>query len=296
MNDLAKRTVEREWRKAKTVMYLEAPVEAIWPYLATPGGMNAYLTDVAEIQGGHEELTVGDTIRIVIGDLVNEARCIACEKPYLLTLEDHHQPVLPDGTVCEYRIRTSFHLEPCPTTDEQPLSKVTVIAEGYGEDEMMQWIRESGEMGWRQSLLNLKCVIELGLDLRNQIFGYPRMGVSNCTASPEKIRQLGLDPAAVRGNYLLEVYPNGPAAKAGLIASDLVTEIAGRPTATYQQFVQALGSVNGSAAEVEIVYYRQGKRYQTTIPLSYADQYTGLIDPLDVPLEQVAEQRRKHNN
>ncbi|UFJ42401.1 PDZ domain-containing protein [Brevibacillus humidisoli] len=288
MPDHMQRNVEHSSHQAKTVMYIEAPLETIWYYLATPAGMNAYLTDVATIESRGEELTVGDTIRIVIGDLVNEALCVACEKPRLLTLEDHFQPVLPDGTVCDYRIRTSFLLEAC-----ENMTKVSVIAEGYDGDDFMQWIRESGEMGWRQSLFNMKNVIELGLDLRNEIFGYPRLGVSNCTATEEKIRQLGLDPSIVRGNYLLEVYPNSPAAKAGLQAGDLVMQIGKTKTATYRQFVQALGAAYGSPQEVKIVYYRQGECCQTTARLSYAAEYTGLFDPTEIPLEQVAKQRQK---
>ncbi|MBO8162722.1 MAG: PDZ domain-containing protein [Brevibacillus sp.] len=279
---------DTSWQRARVAMYIESPPETIWYYLATPAGMNAYLTDVATIDSDREELAEGDTIRIVIGDLVNEARCVACVKPFLLSLEDHFRPLLPNGSVCEYRIRTHFRLKAC-----KEMSKVTVEVEGYTQDDFMQWIRESGEMGWRQSLFNLKNVIELGLDLRNEIFGYPRLGVSNCTATAAKIRQIGLDPSRVSGNYLLEVYPNSPAEQAGLQAGDVVTEIAGRKTATYRQFVQALGAAANTAREVEIVYYREGERHRTTAHLSYAEEYTGLFDPTDQPLEEVAKQRRK---
>ncbi|GAA4726555.1 PDZ domain-containing protein [Brevibacillus fulvus] len=270
--------------------YIEAAIEEVWSLLATPDGMNRYLTDKVEVAGGKEQVQAGDALKIYIGDLVNHALCVRCKPPVVFQLADRFQPLLPDGSSWEYRLTTAFFLEKLGK-----MTKVTVKVEGYTEEEWMQWIRQSGEMGWRQSLFNLKCVLELGLDLRNEVFGYPRLGVSNYAASPQQIAGMGLNPDRIRGNYLIDVFPGSPAANAGLRSGDLVTCIGGKAVDSYQAFVQALALSARQNRPVTITFYRERQLMQTEAVLSYHADYTGLIDPTIVSLDEVASERRKQN-
>jgi uncharacterized protein YndB with AHSA1/START domain len=276
--------------KSKTVnnMLIEAPIEKVWQYFSTADGWNRYLSDIAQNYADRNEITQGDMIQFVIGELTNYSTCVDCKKPHYISFRDTYEALFPNGENWTYELKTSFLLE-----QKGGMTEVTVLVEGYTEDEMMQWVRECGEMGWRQSLFNLKCVIELGLDLRNEIFNYPRLGVFNYSATEEQIRRQGLNPARVKGNYLHTVYPNGPAARAGLQNGDIITHINQYAVPSYYQFVRALSRHYRIKADVAIQYYRSGKPFRTTAVLTLDDQFTGMIDPLQITLEELALQRRQ---
>lgn len=276
-------------KQAKAVMHIESPAEVIWPYLATPAGMNAYLTDEVIVAGG--TIKEGDAVRIVIGDMINDAVCLIHDRPRLFSLRDRFRTLLADGSYLEYELTTTFQLEEI----ESWMTQVTVVAEGYEVgNTWMQWLRECGELGWRQSLFNLKHVIELGLDLRYDIFGYPRLGVCNCTASKEQIAQQGCDPRQIGGNVLLEVFPDGPAAKAGLRRGDIVLALSGEPVPSYLAFVKALATYFREQTAIPITYVRDGHICHTTASLSSDPLLTGLVQPSEERIAAILNRKADH--
>ncbi len=274
--------------QAKAVMHIEAAAEEVWPYLATPEGMNAYLTDEVNVEGNRIE--EGAEVRIVIGDMINEAVCLKSDPPRRIVLRDLFRTLLADGSYLEYELTTAFVLE-----QEGVMTKVTVLAEGYEKNNIwMQWLRECGELGWRQSLFNLKHVIELGLDLRYDIFGYPRLGVCNCTASRELLKQHGYNPDQIGGNVLLEVFPDSPAYRAGLRQGDLVLALSGEPVPTYHTFVKALSLSVREQQAIPITYAREGRIYHTTASLSSDPLLTGLVQPTEERIAAILNRKADH--
>ncbi|MGX4583722.1 PDZ domain-containing protein [Paenibacillus chitinolyticus] len=267
-------------------VYIEAPIEQIWDCLSTPSGWNSYLSDIAASSESAGPFREGEEIELVIGELTNHALCAEVIEFRRISLEDHFKALFPDGSEWTYRLKTTFSLEPV-----EHMVKVTVEVEGFTDDEMLQWVREGTEVGWRQSLFNLKCMLELGIDVRNDIFGYPRLGIFNYTASPEQLKASNAEDTG--GNYLKEVFPNGPAAASGLQPGDLLTHIGAEPVPTYYHLVKALSGHYGKKEPVELAYIRCGSRRTARVHLSYEDQFTGLIDPTSVSLEEVAEDRKR---
>ncbi|GLI08266.1 hypothetical protein YDYSG_42960 [Paenibacillus tyrfis] len=269
-----------------STMHIEAAPERIWEGLATARGMKTYLTD--EVHAPNEHISEGDEIRIVIGDMINDAVCLASDRPRLFRLKDRFRSLLADDSYVEYELVTTFRLE-----EEEHMTRVSVEVDGYDENsELHRWVRECGEFGWKQSLFNLKLVLELGLDLRYDVFGYPRFGVCNYTATPAQLRAKGLDPDRVQGNYLMEVFPEGPAARAGLRPGDIVVSFGGRDVPTYAEFIRSLGLCAGTNGPVGVTYYREGCRLHTEAVLSYDKLLTGLVDPTEESVRQVADGKR----
>ncbi|WP_214482977.1 PDZ domain-containing protein [Bacillus sp. SM2101] len=267
-------------------IFIESKVEDVWWYFSTPTGWNSFLTDVAEHTENKSVIEIGDEVNFIIGELTNNSICIISKEPNVIVFWDKYKGLLPDGTTREYELHTSFSISKI----NENLVKVVVKVDGYDDDEMMQWIRECGEMGWRQTLYNLKCIIELGLDLRNDIFNYPRIGVINYTATPEQLKE---SCSAEKGNYIRRVYPNSPAYFAGLIEGDIVTHINNETVETYYDFVRVLSHFFNRSNEVSLTFVRSGTVYQKAIKLTYDDQFTGMIDPEKTPLSEVEAVRKE---
>lgn len=274
-------------------MHIEAPAEAVWWYLATPTGMNTYLTD--DVQASSDFIDVGDDIRIVIGDMVNDAVCLDNETYRLFRQKDRFRSLLADDSFIEYETVTAFRLE-----EKEGITTVTTEIQGaWQQNELMRWIRDCSVFGWRQSLFNLKLMLELGLDLRYSIFGYPRLGICNYTAEPEQLEAQSL-PVGMGGNYIMEVFPGSPAEQAGLQTGDIIVAIDGQAVPTYGELVRALGKY-GAAQEVstespvQIDYYRHGKRGFTKATLSLDKLLTGLVEPTEETVQQVTEGKRISN-
>ncbi|WP_309246360.1 PDZ domain-containing protein [Cytobacillus oceanisediminis] len=258
----------------------------MWWYFSTSQGWNSFLSDVAHVSNGNEVIGVGDTVEFIIGELKNKANCLECQPPYLIKMEDHFSALLPNGSLWNYELVTTYQLE-----EYENLTKVTVFVEKYTDDEAMQWVRECGSTGWKQTLFNLKCIIELGLDLRNDIFNYPRLGVLNYTATEEQLNNQNL-LSKTKGNFIKKVYPNSPAHSAGLKDGDIIVTIAGEDVPTYDHFVKILSSYYKKNTEVDVIFFRDGEELLTKVHLTYDDQFTGMIDPKTISLEEVSRIRK----
>lgn len=266
------------------ITYLEAPLERVWWSVATAPGSSSYLTYYARTTGAEDEPKIGDRYTLNYGDINNESVVIRCEPPHHIALADTYDSMDPDGRTVRYLVSTAYTLE-----QQGSFVKLTLKVTGFEPTTHGQWFRECLEMGWRRSLMNLKSVLELGLDLRIEMFSYPRLGVANCTVNEE---QSPVVCVPVReGNYLLQVFPNSPVDRAGMQAGDVIVEIGGMPTPDYPAFVRAISSFYGKTAEPVVVYVRDGVRCETTVRLSLDETFTGLIDIEETPLEEVRKKR-----
>ncbi|PZD95324.1 hypothetical protein DNH61_12310 [Paenibacillus sambharensis] len=272
-------------------VWIEAAADEVWRYVATVSGWKQFLADLSSLSSPRDEIMAGDTVVLVIGELTNKASCVERIEHKLISFDEQYEVVMPDGSLWPYRLQTAFRVQ-----ERSGFTELEVIVNGYGRDEAMQWIRECGEMGWRQSLFHLKTVVELGLDLRNEVFNYPRLGVLNYTATAEQLCRQGLDPDRQGGNHIGTAYPGGPAWKAGLRDGALIVKLGGRAVPTYRDFVVALGQLYGKPpVPVEVVYYWEGQRYTTHIEPTYDDQFTGMVDPEAEPLSEVAARRKRQS-
>ncbi|MFD2673332.1 PDZ domain-containing protein [Marinicrinis sediminis] len=276
--------------KTKTTMVIEAPLASIWYHLTTASGMNDYLTDRVNMSTAF--LESGTVVHIVIGDMLNEAVCTQIEPMRSVTFHDHFKSLLADDSYLSYQVTTTFLIEPVEepdfSRDSSSMYAVSAIVEGYeSDDELLQWIRECADFGWKQSLFNLKTRLELGLDLRQAIFGYPRLGICNYTATSQQLRAHFLDPNHVQGNWVMEVFPDGPASLAGLQKGDIIVALDQHKVPTYAHFVKELSRSYGKKDTVDIQYVRRGTEYETTARLSYHALLTGLVEPTDARVNDI---------
>ncbi|GIQ69335.1 PDZ domain-containing protein [Xylanibacillus composti] len=266
------------------VTYLEAPLERVWWSVATPSGTNSYLTFYAKTSGIDGEPKAGDCYTLNYGDINNETRVVSCEPMKQITLSDRYESMDPDGQLQQYLVQTTYRL-----SQEGPFVKLELEVAGFQPTTHGQWFRECLEMGWRRSLMNLKSVLELGLDLRTELFSFPRMGVVNCTVNEEQSRETGVSPG--QGNYLLEVFPGSPADQAGLRKGDVIVAIGDAPTRNYREFVRTVSTYYGKKAKPPVLYVRDGRKLNTEVAFSIEDTFTGLIDIEETSFE--AERRKR---
>lgn len=274
----------------KNEEYLAAPIEKVWSFLSTTEGWKSFLCDIASNSNGSSSINLGDKLEFVIGELTIQSKCREFIENELVCFDEKYIALFPNGQNQVYHLKTSFNLH----SIEQNITKITVVSSGYKSNEMMQWIKECSEMGWRQTLINLKSVIELGLDLRNEIFNYPRLGVFNYTANPKQLAQNKLN--GIKGNYLAKVYNNSPASNAGLKEGDIITHINGHEVGSYYDFVRVLSKHTTEKDNLIIRYIRNGKHIETNADLTFDERFTGMIDPSVTPLEDVAKERRHNEN
>lgn len=264
------------------IVYLEAPIDKVWWSIATTEGNNSYLTYSATSTSKTKELKVGDILTLCYGDIINHSEIIEYEYKKVVSLKDSYKSIAPDGSTDYFDVQTRFTME-----QEDSFVKLTLEVSGYKDDLYGQWFKECLVMGWRRSLMNLKSVLELGMDLRNELFSYPRLGVVNCSIFEELRMKTGLD----KGNYLLEVFPNSPASKAGLLKGDVIVAIDNLPVSTYEDFVKVISNFYGKKAQVNITYIRNREKYNSVANFSIEDTFTGLVELEGTTFEEVKQKR-----
>lgn len=266
--------------------FIESSLEKVWWSIATPEGMNSYLTYTAETTGSVEEPKVGDEYTLCYGDIINNSKVVECEPLKIFTILDSYESIAPDGSVDKFYVKTKFQLE-----EVGNFVKIQLIVVGFEEDTHGQWFRECLEMGWRRSLMNLKSVLELGMDLRTEMFSYPRLGIVNCTVNEEQ--SIDSKVPAGEGNFLLEVFPNSPAFEAGLRKGDVIVALDGVETPTYKEFVKVISSYYLKETDVSISYHREGQEFTTIAKLSIEDIFTGLVELEGTSFDEVKTKREK---
>ncbi len=272
--------------RSVNVTYLEAPLEKVWWSVATPSGSNSYLTFYGTTSGIDGEPKAGDRYSLNYGDINNETTIVFCDPPKRISLSDRYESMDPDGQMRTYRVQTSYLLE-----REGAFTKLTLTVAGFEPTTHGQWFRECLEMGWRRSLMNLKSVLELGLDLRTEMFSFPRMGVVNCTINGQQSKETSVPVG--EGNYLMDVFPHSPADDAGLRKGDVLISIGGQPVRNYREFVRTVSSYYGKKAQPPVEYVRDGKKQTTSVLFSIEDTFTGLVDIEHTPLEEIQKKREQ---
>ena len=94
---------------------------------------------------------------------------------------------------------------------------------------------------------------------------HPQLGI----AGPIELDQVTANELGVtetRGLYMSTVVPDGAAARAGLQEGDVVIEINGQPTNTFEQLATAIDSAN-VGDDIEIVLIRNGEQMTVTATL-----------------------------
>lgn len=258
-------------RHTVNVIHLESTPETVWKMIATVDGSNAYLSDYGTSTGDPDHPQAGDKFRFTYGDIENETLCVESQFPNRYKLSDCYVSILSNGDTLEYNLQTTFTIE-----QQGPFVILTVEVEGYGEGEHVMWLRECMEAGWRRSLINLKCVLELGLDLRLNLFGYPRLGVTNTGHSELYQKQTGM-PAG-KGNFIMQAFPQGPAYRAGLRSGDVILSVNGSEVNTYKELVSSLSRQYNDPKPITVLYARDQQVYETEVELSYDERFTGFVD------------------
>jgi serine protease Do len=126
--------------------------------------------------------------------------------------------------------------------------------------------------------------------LSGQPVRYGYLGVKVGAPTETQRRQAGAPGTG--GAYITEIIePAGAAARAGLRPADLVVEFDGVPIANSDQLVRLVGETP-VATEVELAYYRAGKRHQAKVRLAERPLSTASLDPR--PASRPPTQRWRH--
>ncbi|HWM08613.1 MAG TPA: SRPBCC domain-containing protein [Solirubrobacteraceae bacterium] len=132
---------------------------------------------------------------------------------------------------------------------------LTVVVEGFGDEEVERWLCESMDLGWETDLQILKAWVERGVDLRDELWRGLNMGVAYVSA-----------PAG--GIKLLEVFDGGPAERSGLRVGDVIVAMDGRTFDDFRGFRRLLSDCE-IGQTVAIDHERAGER--RTASLTFGD-------------------------
>lgn len=277
--------LSQDRRHTLNMIYIESTPEQVWRMIATVEGSNSYLSDYGTTTGDLSNPKIGDRFHFTYGDIQNDTVCVGAEFPHRYKLSDCYTSILSNGDTVNYNLQTTFTVE-----EDGPFVKLTIEVEGYGNAVQDLWLRECMETGWRRSLMNLKCVLELGLDLRLHLFGYPRLGVTNTGHTEDYAKHSGL-PAG-KGNYIMQAFPGGPAYKAGIRSGDVILEVNGTEVNTHRDLVVALSRQYNNPAPIAVTYARGQDIAKVDINLSYEDRFTGFVNvESKEEMEQLREER-----
>ncbi|SDN47996.1 Activator of Hsp90 ATPase homolog 1-like protein [Fictibacillus solisalsi] len=264
--------------------YLEAPIEQVWWSVSTPEGMNTFLTYKSGSSGDASSPKVGDRFFLNYGDIENEQIVLEYTENQAFKVFDSYKSISPDGSVQEFKVVTRTTLEQLDET----FVKLTLSVNGFSLDTFGQWFKECMKFGWQRSMMSLKSVLELGMDLRTPLFSYPRLGILNCTINEEQRVLTGCQEA---GNYLLEVFPNSPASRAGLNKGDVILSVGGKPTGNYEEFVKTISSYGEKLDNVQITFFSDGQVRTSVVNFSLEDIFTGLVDTENESFKDIKEKR-----
>ncbi len=91
------------------------------------------------------------------------------------------------------------------------------------------------------------------------------IGVEPQDLSPELAETFGIKPDAAAGSVIITgVLQNGPAAQAGIVPGDVITEVAGKPVRTVSELLTAVAALKpGVPAPLEVL--RKGKKTELSV-------------------------------
>lgn len=91
------------------------------------------------------------------------------------------------------------------------------------------------------------------------------IGVGAQQIDPEMAKEIGL-PGESSGALIVNVYENGPAAKAGLEPGDVIVELEGKIIRSQMDLVNTVGLMK-PGTKVNMIYYRNGKKQTASVKL-----------------------------
>ncbi|MFB3880232.1 MAG: S1C family serine protease [Armatimonadota bacterium] len=92
----------------------------------------------------------------------------------------------------------------------------------------------------------------------------PWLGIEHKSVTPEEAKRYGVPSG--KGTVVFGVYPNGPAAQAGLMPGDLIVRVAGQAIADEKGLGNAIRAHN-AGDRIEIIVVRKGKEMTLTATL-----------------------------
>jgi len=127
---------------------------------------------------------------------------------------------------------------------------------------------KSGEVAGGSVGLGFAIPVTLASSIANEIIDTGRVrhayfGVQTVPIPPAVAKEHGVS----LGLYVVAVTPNGPAARAGLAADDIITTVGGQPARSNVQ-LQELTVTKQPGAVVEVGYERNGQKHQAKLTLA----------------------------
>lgn len=198
----------------------------LWTFIST---LQGYLSFFAE--SGTE---TGQNLVMEYGGLTNRVELIVLRPWHVLYWK--HAYEIGDK---QYPLETTFTI-----TGQEPCLLLTVEVTGFGAEPDDLFVRDLMDETWVRTLLNLKSIIEVGIDIREPLFGYPRLG----------IRSTGTGV----GNLVIACLPGGRAEVAGIRAGDMILAVEGRRVNHYKELVRELAWQSGRKQVVTLELERAG--------------------------------------
>jgi uncharacterized protein YndB with AHSA1/START domain len=130
-------------------------------------------------------------------------------------------------------------------------SRLDVVVEGFGDDDVERWLCESMDLGWEGDLQLLKGWVEQGRDLRPEVWPGLHMGVAYLSQPGGGIR-------------LLEVFRGDPADIAGLVVGDVIVGLDGAEVEDFRGFRHLLGR-HAIGDTVVVDALRDGRPFSTEL-------------------------------
>jgi uncharacterized protein YndB with AHSA1/START domain len=127
-----------------------------------------------------------------------------------------------------------------------------------GEGKAWTKTRKQLKRGWKESLENLKSVMETGVDLR--LARQPMIGVTGV----EEVKPAETSPGGLRVQGVVE---GMGAAEAGLQRDDMIIKLGGERITNYISLVNVLKE-SRAGNEVKVVFYRGGEKQNLKLRLS----------------------------
>lgn len=217
-------------------------------------------------------LPMGDSSKINVGDYV-----VAIGNPFALGTSMSYGIISALGRVIpsltDYTIPQAIQTDAAinPGNSGGPL--INMNGEVIGIDAQIQTGSSGGGnvgVGFAIPINILKLVYQSLIQKGS--YTWPYMGVAGGPITPQAAQQLGVDMNQ-RGAFIAQVTSGGPAAKAGLRANDIITQVDGQNIGTFDDLLSYV-AFKKPGDKVNLTVQRGGNTQQLTVTLGERPQTT----------------------